>query len=276
MSVLPTHSTRPRGRSRRGRALLPVVALVGFCAITPACSRDGAAPSPTSPASVTMAVPTSPTGSATDPTSIRSAGSVTGEGSATPTSAAASGSTDTTGAPGSATTAVVPLPTDFVTVGAAVRDPELGHEIAVTRIARSLAWPPGHRGQELAFELVGVEMRWTTGAAYTAPLRAGDFSIATTAAFPNRPERMLDPTFVAAGWPVLPEVVPNGQSVTGWMVFLVDPKGASSLRLDYTRPAMRVTNAGGVTFPKKVFSIQLVAPPTDAPPAPSSAPPATP
>lgn len=256
MSVLPTRSTRPaRPSTRGGRAFLPVVALVGFCAITPACSRGDAAPSPTS---------------------TRSSGSVTGEGTVTPGSAAASGLTDPSGAPGSATTAAVPLPTEFVTVGAAVRDPELGHEITVTRIARSMAWPPGHRGQELAFELVGVEMRWTTGAAYTAPLRAGDFSIATTAAFPNRPERMLDPTLVAGGWPVLPEIVPNGQSATGWMVFLVDPKGASSLRLDYTRPAMRVTNAASMTFPKKVFSIQLVAPPTEAPPTLTPAPPATP
>ena len=255
VSVLPTRSTRPRGRSRRGRAFLPVVALVGLCAIAPACSQGDAAPSPTS---------------------TRSSGGITSGGTVTPGSAVPSGPTGPSGAPGSSTTAAVTLPTDFVTVGRQVRDPELGHEITVTRIARSMSWPPGHRGQELAFELVGVEMRWITGAAYTAPLRASDFSIATTAAFPNRPERMLDPTLVAGGWPVLPEVVPNGQSVAGWLVFLVDPKAASSLRLDYTRPAMRVTNAGGITFPKQVFSIQLVAPPTDAPLVPSSAPPATP
>ena len=51
--------------------------------------------------------------------------------------------------------------------------------------------------------------------------------------------------------------MPNGQTGTGWLVFKVDPKDAASLRLDYTRPASRVTDSGQ-TFPKTVFSAQLV------------------
>jgi hypothetical protein len=142
----------------------------------------------------------------------------------------------------------VPLPTEFVTVDRGFRDTEVGYEVVVSKVARSMAWPPGHKGEELAFELVGVEMRWSTSPVYTAPLRAMDLAITTTAAFPNRPDRLLDPTLVAAGWSVLPDILAAGQSVSGWLVFKVDPLGAADLRLDFTRPAIRVTNADGMTF----------------------------
>jgi hypothetical protein len=68
---------------------------------------------------------------------------------------------------------------------------------------------------------------------------------------------LLDATLTAAGWALLPSEVPQNQSVTGWVVFKVDPKGAASIRLDYTRPEIVVTGTK-TTFAKKVFSLQIV------------------
>lgn len=233
-----------------------LLALAAVALTVPGCTRGQG-----------EATPTTGSGSATTSAQASSSDSPSPQTAAADlTSGSASGSAEQ----GTPTAGSVPLPTEFRTVERSIRDPQLGHEIVVTKIARAMAWPPGYRGQELAFELVGVEMRWTTGAAYTAPIRAVDFAIATTSAFPNRADRLLEPTLVAAGWTVLPETLPAGQSITGWMVFKVDPKGAATLRLDYTRPAMRVTNSPGTTFGKQVLSIDLTAPPEPATATPTA------
>lgn len=182
----------------------------------------------------------------------------------TSTSPSATGTTvATSGAGPVVTTPPVSLPTQFVPINQVVKDPQLGHEIKVNRIVRALPWPDGYSGSAAAYELVGVEMTWTPGVTYTAALRLVDFSIATGSQFPNRPDPLLNPALVAAGWPVLPAEMPNGQSGTGWVVFKVDPKDATSMRLDYTRPPSRVTDTNQ-TFPKQVFSVQLVPAPAPA------------
>ena len=151
----------------------------------------------------------------------------------------------------------IALPTTFVPVDKVIKDPDLGHEIKVLRMARGLPWPDPGSDEARAFELVGVEMTWTPGVTYTASLRTVDFSIGSSASYPNRPDPIINPNLQASGWSILPAELPNGQSGTGWLVFKVDPKDAASLRLDYTRPASRVTDSGQ-TFPKTVFSAQLV------------------
>ncbi len=151
----------------------------------------------------------------------------------------------------------IALPTTFVQVDKVIKDPDLGHEIKVLRMARGLPWPDPKSDEAQAFELVGVEMTWTPGVTYTAALRTVDFSIGSTASYPNRPDAIINPSLQAAGLTILPPEMPNGQTGTGWLVFKVDPKAATALRLDYTRPASRVTDSGQ-TFPKTVFSAQLV------------------
>ncbi len=167
------------------------------------------------------------------------------------------------------------LPTEFLTVEKSISDPDLGHQITVTKMARAMSWPPSSGGQEQAFELVGLELRWTPTPRYTAALRTIDFTIATTSQFPNRPDKVLDPSLYAAGWLGLPDQLtaaqlPPGQtSITGWLIFKVDPKNASTLRLDYTRPPTRVTDTGQ-TLPRRVFSVDLVTPPPAPPAAPAA------
>lgn len=184
-----------------------------------------------------------------------------GTTSASPTSADATGDLTsppdvTSPATSTAAATPIPTPTTMVPVDKVIKDPDLGHEIKVLRMARDLPWPDPASAESQAFELVGVEMTWTPGVTYTASLRTVDFSIASGTAYPNRPDAVINPNLQAAGWTMLPAELPNGQTATGWLVFKVDPKDAASLRLDYTRPASRVTDSGQ-TFPKTVFSAQL-------------------
>jgi hypothetical protein len=108
-----------------------------------------------------------------------------------------------------------------------------------------------------AYELVAVEMKWTPGTAYTAPLRLQDFSVSTGSQFPNRPETLVNEALKQAGWALLPDQLPNGQSTTGWVVFKVDPQGAPKMTLDYTRPRSQIVGSDTV-FAGQVFSAPLV------------------
>ncbi|MFZ1287503.1 MAG: hypothetical protein WAR57_10765, partial [Candidatus Phosphoribacter sp.] len=149
------------------------------------------------------------------------------------------------------------LPTEFIAVERAVKDPVLGHDITVTRLARNLPWPQGTSpAQMAAFELVGVEMRWTPGTTYTAAIRTVDFALFTGSPFPNRPDPIINAQLAAALWSLLPAEV-SAAPATGWIVVKVDPKAATAIRLDYTRPITAVTGTS-TRFPKETFSIQLV------------------
>jgi len=61
----------------------------------------------------------------------------------------------------------------------------------------------------------------------------------------------------AAGWALLPAQVPNGQSVTGWVVFRVEPRNAPKMVVDYTRPTSQVTDSGTI-FPTQTFGAPIV------------------
>ncbi len=201
----------------------------------------------------------------TFPFPLSAASATGGDGSGSPSDGSPSPSvpaptptpTPTSPEPVDAPATPVPLPTAFVPLDQVIRDPDLGHEIKALRLARNLPWPAAQADEGRSLELVGVEMTWTPGTTYTATLRIVDFSLGTSSAYPNRPDAILNSSLLAAGWSLLPPEVPTGQSSTGWVVFRVEPKDVPALRLDYTRPASRVTDSGQV-FPKTVFSAQLV------------------
>ena len=206
----------------------------------------GAPASSTSSTSSTRSV-TASSGTATTPASMTA-----------PTPAPTPAATPATTA---ASTAPVPagttLPTTFTAVNATIKDPDLGHEIVVTRIARHLPWPPGYTASAAALELVAVEMSWTPGTTFTAPLRLQDFSVNTGSRLPNRPETLVNEALKQAAWPLLPDQLANGQNATGWVVFKVDPKDAPEMSLVYTRPTSQVISSDQV-FPSQVFSASLV------------------
>lgn len=251
----------PFRRAATGLSAAVVVLTTGLLS---GCSTG----SPTSPATSTDASSATSTSTATataEATSTLATVTVGATTSATSTDPAATATADppaATVAPPAPTTPAVlplagPLPTEFTALTQTIKDDALGHEIVLLRMARNLPWPTRSTGQSAAFELLAVEMRWTPGTKYTAPLREIDFSLITGSQYPNRPDPIIDAQLAAAVWGLLPPEVQAGESVTGWVVFLVDPKAATSIRLDYTRPEIAV--AGSRTrFAKKVFSAQIV------------------
>lgn len=259
MPSCPAPSAAPAGvfgRPADGRRRLLAAASLAILGALSACS-SGAASGP----STSLRTQTSSAAVSTTAASATRTAEVTGAGSS-PTGIPTSTATATSPPPTDTATATAPpltgqLPTDFMQISKLIKDDALGHEISVLRMARALPWPTGSAAQAAAFELVAVEMAWKTGTKYTAPLREIDFSLATGSQYPNRPDPLLDATLTAAGWALLPSEVPQNQSVTGWVVFKVDPKGAASIRLDYTRPEIVVTGTK-TTFAKKVFSLQIV------------------
>mgnify|MGYP003731821925 CR=1 FL=1 len=250
----------PRRRAIAAAPVAVTVVIVGALAGCSTGSPTSVPTSPTSSAAVTttasQSATSTDTGTANTASTANSAATATGPG--TPTATA----TSTAPAPTATATPAAPalagaLPTEFTQVGQVIKDDALGHEIAVLRMARGLPWPTGSTGQSAAFELLALEMRWTPGTKYTASLREVDVALITGSQFPNRPDPLIDEQLAAAGWALLPAEVPAGQTATGWLVFKVDPKAATSIRLDYTRPEIAVKDTK-TRFPKKVFSLQLV------------------
>lgn len=175
------------------------------------------------------------------------------------TTASDSSSSPTSGA-SSATSEAIPtaIPTAYTDVNQTINDPDLKQSVSVKRIARSLPWPQGYRASAQAYELVAIEMTWTPSKDYTIPISKADFSINTGSQFPNTPDPLVDDAVKAAGWTLLPDKIDQGDAVTGWLVFKVDPRNAPKLVLDYNRPAVKVTSGGSGSFPAKTFSVTLV------------------
>jgi len=246
----------PRRRATTAAPVVVTVLTVGL--LVGGCSTGSptAAPTTATTASATATVTESATATSTD------SSAATATATSTATVPAAPVPTARTATPPPAPTATAPpltaaLPTEFTPMGQVIKDDSLGHEITVLRMARGLPWPEGSSGQSAAFELLALELRLTPGTKYTATLRELDFALITGSQYPNRPDPLIDAQLALAGWALLPTEVPAGQNATGWVVFKVDPKAATSIRLDYTRPEISV--AGSRTrFPKKVFSLQIV------------------
>ena len=251
------------GRTAAARAVLPLVVVllgaVGACSDSPAASGAASVGSNTSAPSGSAAT-SDPTGSAkatataTDAATLipTATTSVTTPGTTTTLATSTATGEDAAPPPGA-----VALPTEFITVDKTIKDSTVGHTITVTKLARNVSWPDGQRAQSAAFELVMIEMKWTAGTTYSAPIRTIDFALITGSTYPNRPDAILDPALVAAGWTKLPDQLTAGQEATGWMVFKVDPKNAPTIRLEYTRPTLKVLDTNK-TLAKKVYPLPLV------------------
>lgn len=221
-----------------------------------ACSSSTSTPSSTAGSGGTGVGATAGRGSAAaSPATSTSGSASTSSGTRAAATASATSATSVvaTGSPSSPVT----LPATFTAVDKAIKDPDLGHVIVVTRIARNLPWPDGYQASAEAYELVAVEMRWTPGTTYTAPIRLQDFAITTGSASPNRADALVNTTLQAGGWALLPAQVPNGQSATGWVVFRVEPRNAPKMVVDYTRPTSQVTVSGTI-FPSQTFGAPIV------------------
>lgn len=173
-----------------------------------------------------------------DPTRSTGVDAVT----STPTSSAATSTTTTP-----TTTPVAPPTKKAVKV--TIKDPTLGHVIQVTEVVRNLPWPAGNPVGQEAFEIVGVKVKLTAGARYSAPLspsqlslRLGKTSVPPTSEF-------------GARFGTLAKTVKREQSGTGWVIFKIE-KDVHPLVMLYNRPAYQVSTTDKA-IPAKVFPAQL-------------------
>ena len=232
---------------RRPAVLLVTTALAATAALAACSSADGSQTTQGT-AQETTGTASGTSASATASNTTTGTPSKTSTGSPTKT-------TPTTKATSTALPQATTLPTAYTDVRKSVKDAELGQTVTVNKIARNLPWPKGYSASAEAYELVGVEMTWTPSTDYTMPIRQQDFVVTSGTATKNKHDTLIDGTLRATVWSLLPAEVSTGNPVTGWMVFRVDPRGAKTLGLDYTRPA---AEAGSTDFASKTVSIPLV------------------
>jgi hypothetical protein len=246
-------TTRRRGISP-ARAVGVPLAVVVLTAVASGCGGGAPVALPTAGPTVSseVAATTLDVSSASPSATPNTSGSASALPGSTSSTSPVDASGDATAPPGT-----VPLPTAFTPLDKSVSDTVVGHTVKVTQISRQLEWPAGYRDQAAAFELIAVQMTWTAGAKMTAPLSSSALAVISGSAFPNRRDTVLDATMTAAGWPVLPMELAAGQTATGWMVFKVEPKGATVLKLQLTRPAVRDTTTKK-TYAKEIVTVQIV------------------
>jgi hypothetical protein len=180
-------------------------------------------------------------------------------------SSASTGTTSaTTSAPTPSQTTTTPAPTTtdgpandkvtYSTVKAVIKDPDLGHTITATRIARHLKWPGGQPVGAEQFEIVGVRVVVQAGSRYSARVDPSMLSLVAAS-----PAQTITPTTEFKGrWGAAAlGTAQRSQTSTGWVFFKVDRGTTSSLKLAFNRPAYEVSTTGK-NIPAKTFSAVLV------------------
>ncbi|MEW1955507.1 hypothetical protein [Terrabacter sp. NPDC080008] len=189
-------------------------------------------------------------------------------GGTTPASSAPAGTTaptPSTPAPDTSTTAATPAPTTttdgpasdkvaYANIDAVIKDPDLGHTITATRIARHLKWPGGQPVGAEQFEIVGVRVIAQAGSRYSARIDPAMLSLVAA-----NPAQTITPTseFKNRWGAVALGTAQRSQTSTGWVFFKVDRGTTSSLKLAFNRPAYEVSTTGK-NIPAKTFSAVLV------------------
>jgi len=141
----------------------------------------------------------------------------------------------------------------YTPIKATIQDPDLGHTITATRLARHLRWPSGQPVGAEQFEIVGVRVRVTAGSRYSANVTPSMFSLV-----PSTPRQNITPTSeFSQRWGAVPlKPAQRSQTTSGWVFFKVDRGTASALQLVFNRPAYQVSTTGK-TIPAKAFPVAL-------------------
>ena len=74
-------------------------------------------------------------------------------------------------------------------INVVINDPDLGHKITATRIARHLKWPAGQPVGAEQFEIVGVRVRFEPGSRYSATLEPSMLALVAA-----KPKQTVAPT----------------------------------------------------------------------------------
>ncbi|HET8988401.1 MAG TPA: hypothetical protein VFN43_07800 [Humibacillus sp.] len=227
MKTLTRRSDAPSTTSRtRLRQLCAVAAVVPALALT-ACSGESA---------VTA-----------DPTA-----SVTSSAAATATTAPTTEPTTETATPTTPPPAAVEKVT-YKNINAVIKDPDLGHTITATRIARHLKWPAGQPVGAEQFEIVGVRVRFEAGTRYSATLEPSMLSLIAA-----NPKQTVPSTNEFKGlWSAKDLATATREKwSSGWVFFKVNRGTTSALTLAFNRPAYEVSTTDK-NIKAKTFTVVL-------------------
>jgi hypothetical protein len=234
-SDAPAAPVRPRLRQLCAAAVVvPALALA-------ACSGDPGA------SSASTQTTSGSAGSAASTTSATSA-PATSTTTSVPTTSAAPAT------PPAPTKTALPVDkTRYTDINAVITDPDLGHTITATRLARQLTWPAGQPVGAQQFEIVGVRVRFQAGSRYSATLEPGMLALVA-----GSTTQTVAPTNEFAGrWQAAPLKTANrAMTTSGWVIFKINRGITSPLELRYNRPAYSVSTTGK-SFPAKSFTVAL-------------------
>jgi hypothetical protein len=231
MKTLTRRSDAPSTTSRTRLRQLCAVALVVPALTLTACSGESPVTAdPTAPATsaggpaTTTATTTAPT---TEPTTEKATPT-------TPPPAAVERST-------------------YKNINAVIKDPDLGHTITATRLARNLKWPAGQPVGAEQFEIVGVRVRFEAGSRYSATLEPAMLSLVA-----SNPMQTVAPTNEFKGLWQAKELTKadRDETTSGWVFFKVNRGTTSALQLAFNRPAYEVSTTDK-NLPAKTFTVVL-------------------
>jgi hypothetical protein len=227
MKTLTRPSDAPSTTSRTRLRQLCAVALVVPALTLTACSGESAVTAdPTAPATSTSAATTTTT---TAPTTV-------------PT---------TTAAPTTPPAAADKV--SYKNINAVIQDPDLGHTITATRIARHLRWPAGQPVGAEQFEIVGVRVRFEAGTRYSATLEPSMLSLIAA-----KPKQTVPSTNEFKGlWSTKDLGTATREKwSSGWVFFKVNRGTSSALTLAFNRPAYQVSTTDK-NIKAKTFTVTL-------------------
>lgn len=172
---------------------------------------------------------------------------VTADPTVPATAAATSSATTTTAPTAEATTekaaATTPPPAavekvSYKNLNAVIKDPDLGHTITATRLARHLKWPAGQPIGAEQFEIVGVRVRFEPGKRYSATLEPSMLSLVA-----SNPKQTVPATNEFKGlWSAKDlTTATRDKWSSGWVFFKVNRGTTSALTLAFNRPAYEVS-----------------------------------
>ncbi|HET7801186.1 MAG TPA: hypothetical protein VFL38_12240, partial [Humibacillus xanthopallidus] len=222
-------SDAPSTTSRTRLRQLCAVALVVPALTLAACSGESAVTAdPTAPATSTGAATTTAT--------------------TTTTTAPATGTATPTTPPPAAVEKV-----SYKNINAVITDPDLGHTITATRIARHLKWPAGQPVGAEQFEIVGVRVRFEAGTRYSATLDPSMLSLIAA-----NPKQTVPSTTEFKGlWSTKDlTTATREQWSSGWVFFKVNRGTTSALTLAFNRPAYQVSTTDKA-INAKTFTVVL-------------------
>jgi len=141
----------------------------------------------------------------------------------------------------------------YKNINAVIKDPDLGHTITATRIARHLRWPSGQPVGAEQFEIVGVRVRFEAGTRYSATIDPSMLSLIAA-----NPKQTVPSTTEFKGLWSAKDLTKatREQWSSGWVFFKVNRGTTSALTLAFNRPAYQVSTTDK-NIPAKTFTVVL-------------------